>query len=92
MYELLEENLLDEYFLLVRRIPGISLSIDEFMNTPCRIINYLLDKEYEIIRYEEEERYKMKLEMQSTSKGGKMVPNKYENSPEVEQAIEGFIK
>lgn len=92
MFEMLEENLLDEYFLLVRRIPGLSMSIDDFMNTPSRIISYLLDKEYEIIAYEEKEREKMELEMKSTSKGGKMIPNKYENSKEVDLAIKEHIK
>lgn len=68
------------------------MSIEDFMNTPCRQINYLLDREYEIIRIESREREKMELEMKSTSKTGKMVPNKYENSKEIEHAIGAHIK
>lgn len=89
--QILEENLLDEFFILVRRIPGLSMSIDEFMNTSSFQINYLLHKEYEIIEYEEREKEKIELETQSTSRTGRMVPNKHKNSDEMEFALQSYI-
>ena len=82
---------MDEFFILVRRIPGLSMSIDEFMNSSSFQINYILHKEYEIIEHEEREREKMELESLSTSRKGKMVPNKHRNSDEVEMALQAYI-
>lgn len=89
---MLEETLLDEFYILVKRIPGLSMSIEEFMNTPSRQISYLLDREYEIIEHEQEERHRAELAARSTSKTGMMVPNKHKNSKEAELAIESYIR
>lgn len=89
--QILEENLLDEFFILVRRIPGLSMSIEDFMNEDSFRINYLLHKEYDIIEHEAKERERMELESQSTSKTGKMVPNKYKDSAEMEMALQSYI-
>lgn len=84
--------LLDEYFVLVRRIPGISLSLKEFWETDTVQINYVLNKELEIIKAEEKEREKRELELESTSSTGKMIPNKYDNSDTMEEALESYYK
>jgi len=76
----------------VKRIPGISMSIEEFMNTPSRQISYLLDMEYKIIEHESEERQRSELQARSTSRTGVMVPNKHKNSKEAELAIESYIR
>ena len=91
MSEVLEENLLDEYYILVKRIPGLAMSIEDFMNTPSRQISYLLDKEYELLEYENMERERVELAGKTTSKGGTMVPNRHRNSKEAEKAIESYV-
>lgn len=89
--EILEKMFLDEYFIIVRRIPGISLSIKEFWETDSKQINYILDKELEIIEVEENERKKHELEIQSTSRTGKMIPNKYDNDEGMEEALQSYF-
>ena len=67
------------------------MSIEEFMNTPCRIISYILDKEYEVIEYENREYERQELAAKTTSKTGTMIPNKHKNSKEAELAIESYV-
>lgn len=45
--------MLDEYFLLVRRIPGISLSPKEYWELDTVTTQYLLDLEKQIMKEEE---------------------------------------
>lgn len=45
--------MLDEYFLLVRRIPGISLSPKEYWELDTFTTQYLLDLEKKIMKEEE---------------------------------------
>ena len=47
--------MLEEYFLLVRRIPGISLSIDDYWNLDTWSTAKLLDMEKKIIEEEQKE-------------------------------------
>lgn len=89
--EILEKMFLDEYFIIVRRIPGISLSLKEFWETDSNQINHILDKELDIIEIERKEREKYELEYQSTSRTGKMVPNKYENDEGMENALQSYF-
>lgn len=49
--------MLSEYFLLVRRIPGLSLSINDFWELDTWTTQKLLDMEMQIIE-EEEKSYK----------------------------------
>lgn len=51
--EMIEEAMLSEYFLLVRRIPGISLSPSEYWELDTFTTQYLLDLEREIMKEEE---------------------------------------
>lgn len=44
--------MLEEYFLLVRRIPGISLSVDEFWEMDTWTTSKLLDMEKRIMEEE----------------------------------------
>lgn len=46
--------MLSEYFLLVRRIPGISLSINEYWELDTFTTQYLLDLEKKIMKAEED--------------------------------------
>lgn len=55
----MEEWYLDKYYLLVRRIPGLSLSIDDYWKTPTSTINQLYNNEMEVIQKEEEEQRKL---------------------------------
>ena len=54
--------MLEDYFLLVRRIPGISLSIDDFWNLDTWTTSKLLDLEKSIIREEQKDLAKSKNE------------------------------
>lgn len=51
--QMIEEAMLDEYFLLVRRIPGISLSPKEYWELDTFTTQYLLDLEKQIMKEEE---------------------------------------
>lgn len=50
----IEEAMLSEYFLLVRRVPGISLSPEEYWDLDTFTTQYLLDCEKEVIKAEED--------------------------------------
>ena len=50
---MIEEAMLSEYFLLVRRIPGLSLSPEEYWDLDTFTTQYLLDLEKEIMKEEE---------------------------------------
>ena len=45
----LEEVMLEEYFLLVRRIPGLSMSVEDYWNLDTWTTAKLLDMERQII-------------------------------------------
>ena len=47
--------MLEEYFLLVRRIPGLSLSVNDYWELDTWTTAKLLDMEKEIIKREAEE-------------------------------------
>lgn len=51
----LEELMLEEYFLLVRRIPGISLSVEDYWNLDTWTTAKLLDMERKIMEQEAKE-------------------------------------
>lgn len=65
---LIEEQQLEEYFLLVRRIPGISLSIDDYWRMDTWTTSKLLLMEKAIIDEEQKQLNKDK--------------NKYEERPQ----------
>jgi hypothetical protein len=70
--------MLDDYFLLVRRIPGISLSVDAFWEMDTYTTGRLLEREKEIMKKEEDEYNKQK---------GKSKP-RGTNSEEMEEIME----
>lgn len=47
--------MLEDYFLLVRRIPGLSLSVDDFWNMDSWTFAKLLELENKIIELESED-------------------------------------
>ena len=51
----IEDAMLDDYFLLVRRIPGISLSVSEYWELDTFTTQKLLGLEVEIMEKEEEQ-------------------------------------
>ena len=51
----IEELMLEEYFLLVRRIGGLSLSVDEYWELDTWTTAKLLDMEKKIIEMEQKE-------------------------------------
>ena len=57
---MIEEQQLEEYFLLVRRIPGISLSIDDYWQMDTWTTSKLLLMEKAIIEEEQKELNKSK--------------------------------
>lgn len=75
---MLEEVMLDNYFLLVRRIPGINLSVDAFWDLDTYTTGQLLEREKEIMKKEEDEYNKQK---------GKTTPRD-SNSEEMEEVME----
>lgn len=52
---IMEDAMLDDYFLLVRRIPGISLSINEYWELDTFTTQKLLGLELEIMEKEEKQ-------------------------------------
>ena len=52
---LIEEIMLEEYFLLVRRIPGIALSIDEYWELDTWTTSKLLSLEKKIMEEEQKQ-------------------------------------
>ena len=68
---LIEEIQLEEYFLLVRRIQGIGLSIDDYWRMDTWTTAKLLDMEKAIIKEEEKEakKYKGKTEYEERPDG-----------------------
>lgn len=58
--EALEEVMLEHYFLLVRRIPGISLSPKDFWELDTFTTTKLLELELEVIKKDEKEYKKAK--------------------------------
>lgn len=52
---IIEETMLEEYFLLVRRISGIGLSIDQYWEMDTWTTAKLLDMERTIIEEEQKE-------------------------------------
>lgn len=52
---LVEEAMLEDYFLLVKRVQGLSLSPFEFWELDTFTTQKLLDMEYEILKREQEE-------------------------------------
>ena len=51
----IEEYMLEEYFLLIRRIPGIALSINDYWELDTWTTAKLLDMEKRIIKEEEKQ-------------------------------------
>lgn len=74
--ELMEEQFLDEYFLLVRRVKGINLSLNDFWHYDMNQIYHLIRNELNIIEEEAKESERQRLE----SKGMRPLP--YEESEE----------
>lgn len=56
---IVEEQMLEEYFLLIRRISGISLSPNDYWELDTFTTQKLLSMELEIIEKEQEEYDKM---------------------------------
>jgi len=52
---IVEESMLEEYFLLVRRVPGLSLSVDEYWEMDTWTTAKLLSMEKEIMGAEAKE-------------------------------------
>ena len=52
---MVEEAMLEDYFLLVRRIPGISLSVEDYWNLDTWTTAKLLDMEKKIMEEEAKE-------------------------------------
>ena len=80
--ELIEKQFIDEYFLLTRRVKGMGLTLTDFWQMDYLTFAQLLNNELEIIRAEQKEAEKSRLESKSTSKTGKMTAPKYEDSEE----------
>lgn len=78
--EVIERQFLDEYFLVVRRVNGIGLSLDDFWNMPVDSFAQILNNEREIMKAEQEEYEKQRLEGKSSSKTGKMTTPKFKDS------------
>lgn len=82
--------MLDEYYLLTKRINGLGMSLQDFWDSDSRQIGYLVQKEQELIKYEDEEYERMELENSTTSRTGKKVPNKYDDDEEYVDIYNSF--
>ena len=78
---LVEEAMLEDYFLLVRRISGLSLSPSEFWELDTFTTQKLLNMEMEILEREQEEYDKL-------NKKNKYVEQPEGNSEEMNNIVE----
>lgn len=90
--ELIEKQFIDEYFLLVRRVKGMGLSLQEFWSMDYLIFAQLLNNELEIIKAEKKEAEKSRLESKSTSRTGKMTTPKFDDSEDYVDIYESLIE
>lgn len=90
--ELIEKQFIDEYFLLTRRVKGMGLTLTDFWNMDYLIFAQLLNNELEIIKAEQKEAEKQRLESKSTSKTGKMTTPKYEDNEDYVDIYESLIE
>lgn len=88
----LEEILLNKYFLLVKRVEGIGLSLNDFWEMDTKQFNLLYNNELEIIQAEQKEMEKHELAKRSKSTKGKMVVTKGEDNPDMSDAYESLMK
>ena len=72
---------MEEYFLLIRRIPGISLSIGDYWELDTWTTAKLLDMERQIIEEEQKELNKNKKTYEERPKG---------NSEEMNDLVDGM--
>lgn len=77
--EIIEEQFINEYFILVRRVKGMGLTLNEFWDMDLKTFGQLFSNEMEIIKQEEKEAEKQRLNSKSTSKTGKMTTPKFED-------------
>lgn len=59
MSKFLEKWFLDKYYFLIRRIPGLSMSLTDFWDTPSQHVNQIYRNEMEVLKKEKEEYDKM---------------------------------
>lgn len=78
--ELIEKQFIDEYFLLTRRVKGMGLTLTDFWNMDYTVFGQLLRNELDIIKAEQKEAEKQRLESKSTSKTGRMTTPRFEDS------------
>lgn len=90
--ELIEKQFIDEYFLLTRRVKGMGLTLTDFWNMDYLIFAQLLNNELEIIKAEQKEAEKQRLESKSTSRTGKMTTPKYEDNEDYVDIYESLIE
>ena len=90
--ELIEKQFIDEYFLLVRRVKGMGLSLQEFWQMDYMVFAQLLNNELDIIKAEQKEHEKQRLESKTTSRTGKMTTPKVEDSEEYIDIYESLIE
>lgn len=68
------------------------MSLDDFWNSDCHQINYILHKELEIMKAEQKQIEEMELASKTTSSTGTIVPNKYDDAPEMESALQSYFE
>lgn len=90
--ELIEKQFIDEYFLLTRRVKGMGLTLTDFWNMDYLIFAQLLNNELEIIKAEQKEAEKQRLESKSTSRTGKMTTPKFEDNEDYVDIYESLIE
>ena len=90
--ELIEKQFIDEYFLLTRRVNGMGLTLKDFWEMDYLIFAQLLNNELEIIKAEQKEAEKNRLESKSSSKTGKMTTPKFEDSEDYVDIYESLIE
>lgn len=90
--ELIEKQFIDEYFLLTRRVKGMGLTLKDFWEMDYLIFAQLLNNELEIIKAEQKEAEKSRLESKSSSKTGKMTTPKFDDSEDYVNIYESLIE
>ena len=90
--ELLEKQFIDEYFLVVRRVNGIGLTLSDFWKMPLDTFAQILNNERKIIKEEQKQYEKQRLESKSTSKTGKMTTPRFNDSEDYTDIYESLIE
>lgn len=70
----------------------MSMSLEDFFNTDSFYIAYILQKEKELIDYENKEMEKLEKQSNNSNKSGSQIPLKQDDTPNAIMAYEAYFE